>query len=194
LVNNAGAPGPVGRIETIDLGRYDATMAVHVRGALAHIKHAAPIMRAQRSGAIVNLGSVAAHRANYSSSVVYAMAKAAVVHLTRCAAMELGEDGVRVNSISPGGIVTGIFGKAMGLDADTADKKLESVKQAMAKMQAIPRAGMPDDIAACALFLLGDEGSFVNGEDIVVDGGLIWGRRYSEIAAGGHMWKSLFED
>lgn len=193
LVNNAGAPGPSGRIETIDLGAYDATMAVHVRGALAHMKHAAPIMRAQGSGAIVNLGSVAAHRANLSSSVVYAMAKAAVVHLTRCAAMELGEDGVRVNSISPGGIVTGIFGKAMGLDPADADARLDSVKKALAKHQAIPRAGLPDDIASAALYLISDEGSFVNGEDIVVDGGLIWGRRYSEISAGGHVWKSLFE-
>ncbi|MBM3586030.1 MAG: SDR family oxidoreductase [Alphaproteobacteria bacterium] len=193
LVNNAGAPGPVGRIETILLERYDQTMAVHVRGALAHIKHVAPVMRAQGSGSIVNIGSVAAHRANYSSSVVYAIAKAAVVHLTRCAAMELGEDRVRVNSISPGAIVTGIFGKAMGLDPGEADAKTEPLKAAFTKLQAVPRAGLPDDIAAAAVFLLSDEGSFVNGADIVVDGGMIWGHRYSEVSAGGHIWKTLFD-
>lgn len=193
LVNNAGAPGPAGRLEAIPLDAYDATMRVHVRGALAHMKHAAPILRRQRAGAIVNLGSVAAHRANYSSSVVYAMAKAAVVHLTRCAAMELGEDNVRVNSISPGAIVTGIFGKAVGLDPAEADARLAPLEAEFAKLQAVPRAGLPDDIASAALFLLSDEGSFVNGADIVIDGGMIQGRRYSEVSAGGHMWKRLFE-
>ena len=95
LVNNAGGPAPVGRLESLPLAGFDAAMAVHVRGTLAHIKHAAPTMRAQGAGSIVNLGSVAGHRAGYSSSVLYGVAKAAVIHLTRCAAMELGEDGVR---------------------------------------------------------------------------------------------------
>ena len=67
-------------------------------------------------------------------------AKAAVIHLTRCAAMELGEDGVRVNSISPGGIATGIFAKAMGMAAADADATAERVKTVLAKLQAIPRA------------------------------------------------------
>jgi len=60
-------------------------------------------------------------------------------------------------------------------------------------LQAIPRAGLTDDIAAAALFLASDETGFVNGEDMVIDGGLIWGRRYSEVMAGGHAWKRLFE-
>jgi NAD(P)-dependent dehydrogenase (short-subunit alcohol dehydrogenase family) len=192
-VNNAGGPAPGGRIETVPLDAFDAAIAVHVRGTLAHMKHAAPILRAQRSGAIVNLGSVAAHRANMSSSVIYAVAKAAVVHLTRCAAMELGEDNVRVNSISPGAIVTGIFGKAFGLGAAEADARLDPLKTTFAGLQAVPRAGMPEDIAATALFLLGDEGSFVNGADIVVDGGKIWGQRFSEVSGGGHMWRKLFD-
>ena len=107
LVNNAGAPAPGGRVQDIDLEIFDGALAVHLRGALAHVKHAAAAMRAQGAGSIVNLGSVAAHRAGYSSSLTYSVAKAAVVHMTRCLAMELGEDGVRVNSISPGAIATG---------------------------------------------------------------------------------------
>src|SRR4051794_11240136 len=114
LVNNAGGPAPTGRIEALPLSGFDQAVAVHVRGALAHMKHAAQVMRSQRSGSIINIGSVAAHRAGYSSSLIYGVAKAAVVHLTRCAAMELGKDGVRVNSISPGGIATGIFAKGLG--------------------------------------------------------------------------------
>ena len=193
LLNNAGGPAPGGRIETLPLEGFDQAIAVHVRGVLAHMKHAAPIMRGQGSGSIINIGSVAAHRAGYTSSIIYALAKAAVVHLTRCAAMELGEDKVRVNSISPGGIATGIFGKAMGLDPEKADQSVEKVAAALVKFQALPRAGLPQDIANAALYLGSDESAFVNGEDIVVDGGLIWGRRYSDANAGGHAWKHLFD-
>jgi NAD(P)-dependent dehydrogenase (short-subunit alcohol dehydrogenase family) len=193
LVNNAGGPAPVGRLETLPLAGFDQAIAVHVRGALAHIKHAAPNLRTQGSGSIINIGSVAGHRAGYSSSVIYGIAKAAVIHLTRCAAMELGEDGVRVNSISPGGIATGIFAKAMGMAAAEADATAERIKAALAKLQAIPRAGLPEDIASAAVFLASDEASFVNGEDLVIDGGLIWGRRYSEVMAGGSAWKHLFD-
>ena len=156
-------------------------------------KDASPIMRGQGQGSIINLGSVAGHRAGYSSSVIYGVAKAAVIHLTRCAAMELGEDGIRVNSISPGGIATGIFAKAMGMEDAAAEETTEQVKAALAKLQAVPRAGLTDDIAAAALYLASDEAGFVNGEDIVVDGGLIWGRRHSEVMEGGGTWSQFFE-
>lgn len=193
LVNNAGAPAPGGRVEDLELDRFDQAVAVHVRGALAHIKHASPVLRAQQSGSIINLGSVAAHRAGYSSSLTYSVAKAAVVHMTRCIAMELGEDGVRVNSISPGAIATGIFAKSTGMDSAAADQTTEKIKERLATLQAVPRAGLTDDIAHAAVYLASDEASFVNGEDIVIDGGLIWGRRHSEVSAGGGAWKHLFE-
>ena len=60
-------------------------------------------------------------------------------------------------------------------------------------LQAIPRAGITDDIAGAAVYLGSDDAGFVNGEDIVIDGGLIWGRRFSDVTAGGHAWKRLFE-
>jgi NAD(P)-dependent dehydrogenase (short-subunit alcohol dehydrogenase family) len=193
LVNNAGGSAPGGRLEDLPLEGFDEAIAVHVRGTLAHIKHASPIMRSQAGGSIINIGSVAGHRAGYSSSVIYGTAKAAVIHLTRCAAMELGEDCVRVNSISPGGIATGIFAKAMGMDAEAADATSETIKDALSKLQAVPRAGVTDDIASAAVYLSSDDATFVNGEDIVIDGGLIWGRRFSDAMAGGHAWKQLFE-
>lgn len=193
LVNNAGGPAPRGRIEDLPLDGFDRTMQVHVRGALAHIKHAAPAMRAAGRGSIVNIGSVAGHRAGYSTSIIYGVAKAAVIHLTRLAAMELGKDGVRVNSVSPGFIATGIFGKAMGLDAEAAERSAEKARALLDKAQAIPRAGRAEDIANAVLYLASDEAGFVNGEDLVVDGGLIWGRRFSEVAKGGGQWASLLE-
>jgi NAD(P)-dependent dehydrogenase (short-subunit alcohol dehydrogenase family) len=192
LVNNAGGVAVGGRLEAVPLDTFDTTIAVHVRGALAHIKHVSALMRAQGQGSIINIGSVAGHRAGYSSSISYGVAKAALIHLSRCAAMELGEDNVRVNSISPGGIATGIFGKAMGMSSAAAEASAEKMKMVLGKMQTIPRAGLPDDIANAAVYLASDESTFVNGEDIVIDGGLIWGRRFSEVAAGGQAMRSLF--
>lgn len=192
-MNNAGGPAPAGKLETLPLEGFDQAIKVHFRGTLAHMKHVVSQMRTQGSGSIINVGSVARHRAGYSSSAIYAVAKAAVIHMTRSAAMELGEDNVRVNSISPGGIATGIFAKAMGMYTEQADETAEKVKGALTNFQAILRAGITDDITAAAIYLASDEAGFVNGEDIVIDGGLIWGRRYSEVTKGGHAWSQLFE-
>ena len=179
LFNNAGGPAPVGGIETIPVDGFDAAMAVLVRSVMLGMKHVAPIMLAQGSGSIVNNGSIAGQRAGYSTSMVYSAAKAAVIHLTKCAAMQLGEHRVRVNSISPGGIATGIFGKALGLPTAAADATAEAMKTGLARMQPIPRAGLPEDIAQAAVFFASDESGFVNGHDLVVDGGVIGGRMWT---------------
>ena len=193
LMNNAGAPAKAAKFEDLSLENFDLTMGVHVRGALAYSQYAARHMRAQKSGSIINVGSIAGHRAGYTASMLYAIAKAAVIHMTRCAAMELGEDGVRVNCISPGIIATGIFAKAMGLDEEIAETTVDKVKPVIARMQAVPRAGEVDDIANAAVYLGSEESSFVNGIDIVIDGGLIGGRRYSETSKGGGTWSKLFD-
>jgi len=179
LFNNAGGPAPTGGITGIPVEGFDAAMALLVRSVMLGMKHAAPVMTRQRSGSIVNNGSIAAHLAGYSSSMVYSAAKAAVNHLSRCVAMELGEHNVRVNSVSPGQIATGILAKALGMEPGKADKLSGELSQRYAKLQPIPRAGATDDIAQCVLWLASDRSSFVNGIDIVVDGGMIGGRMYS---------------
>ncbi len=179
LFNNAGGPAPICRVQDVSLEELDSAMRVLFGGVVAAMKHAAPVMRSQGSGSIINNGSVAASRAGLSSSMFYSAAKAAVVHLTRCVAMELGEDGVRVNAISPGGIATGIFGKAVGLSDDDAEQTAERVKAALKGLQPIPRAGLPDDIAAAAVFLASDESTFINGHELIVDGGLVGGRMWT---------------
>lgn len=179
LFNNAGGPAPTGSITGIPVEGFDAAMALLVRSVMLGIKHAAPVMMRQRSGSIVNNGSIAAHLAGYSTSMVYGAAKAAVNHLSRCAAMELGEHNVRVNSVSPGLIATGIMPKALGMEAGKADKLVAELAPRYAKMQPIPRAGDPDDIAQCVLWLASEHSGFVNGTDIVVDGGMIGGRMYT---------------
>lgn len=184
LFNNAGGPAQTGGIESLEVDRFDAAMATLVRSVMLGMKHAAPHMKKQGSGSIINNGSIAGHLAGYSSSVVYGAAKAAVIHLTQCVAMELGESGVRVNSISPGAIATGIFGKALGLSAQAADNTAAKMREVFKAAQPIPRAGLPDDIANAAVFFASDESSFVNGTDLVVDGGVIGGRNWSQQQAG----------
>ncbi|OGK87496.1 MAG: 2,5-dichloro-2,5-cyclohexadiene-1,4-diol dehydrogenase [Candidatus Rokubacteria bacterium GWC2_70_24] len=179
LFNNAGGPAPAGGIETIPLDRFDAAIAVLLRSVMLGMKHAAPIMKTQGSGSIINNGSVAGLRAGFSSSMIYGAAKAAVIQLTRCVAMELGERGVRVNSISPGAIATGIFGKVAGLPDDAAEKTAEVMKQIFTGMQPLPGPGLPEDIARAAVFLASDDSRFINGHDLVVDGGIIGGRLWT---------------
>ena len=184
LFNNAGGPSPQGGIEVTPVAGFDAAMATLVRSVMLGMKHVAPIMIKQRSGSIINNGSVAAVRAGLSSSMTYSAAKAAVVHLSNCVAMQLGEQNVRVNCISPGGIATGIFGKAFGLSPEAAEKSVEAIKAGLAKLQPVPRAGLTDDIANAAVFLASDQSSFINGHNLVVDGGLVGGRMWTAQQAG----------
>ncbi|MGA2551845.1 MAG: glucose 1-dehydrogenase [Burkholderiaceae bacterium] len=170
LINNAGIPAPMVSITEIDVASIEQVMAINVRGVMLGIKHVASAMLSKRAGSIVNISSMAGLRGGLSSHV-YSASKGAVLALTRSAAAELGEKGIRVNSISPGAIVTGIFGKVAGVEASKADRVGEAVKGQFASFQPIPRAGTTDDVAQAALYLASDGSSFVNGQDIVVDGG-----------------------
>jgi NAD(P)-dependent dehydrogenase (short-subunit alcohol dehydrogenase family) len=184
LFNNAGGPAPTGSITSVPVDGFDRAMALLVRSVMLGMKHVGAIMMKQRAGSIINNGSIAAHLSGYSTSMIYGAAKAAVVHLTRCVAMELGEHNVRVNSVSPGAIVTGILPKALGMETARADQATDKIKEFYAKAQPIPRAGIPDDIAQCVAWLASDRATFVNGADIVVDGGVIGGRNYSQHQEG----------
>ncbi len=179
IFNNAGGPAPVGSIATVDFTKAMEAMTLLFGGVLLGIKLAAPIMQKQGYGSIINNGSIAGHLAGYSTSMVYSAAKASVLQLTRSAAMELGESNVRVNSISPGAIATGIFGKALGLKGQAAEDTAEIAGNVLSQAQPIRRAGLPDDIAKAALFLASDDSTFVNAADILVDGGMIGGRHWS---------------
>jgi NAD(P)-dependent dehydrogenase (short-subunit alcohol dehydrogenase family) len=176
IFNNAGTPGVGGLIDEIPVEGWDETVAVHLRGVFLGMKHAAQVMRKQGSGSIISTASVAGIQAGFGG-YAYSAAKAAIIHLTRCVAMDLGASGVRVNCICPGGITTGIFGRGMGLDADQADQMAGALSGAFTNVQPIQRAGVPEDIAHAALWLASDDSGFVNGHAMVVDGGLTGGRR-----------------
>ena len=179
MYNNAGFGGASGPIESLDMAAYDVTMSVLLRGVFLGMKHAAPVMKAQGSGSIISTSSVAGVGIGFGPHV-YSTAKAAIIHLTKSVANELGESGVRVNCICPGGIATPIFGKGMGLSPEQADLTIDLMKVRLAEGQPLKRAGLPSDIAEAALWLASDASSFVTGHALVVDGGITTGRLWSE--------------
>ena len=172
LFNNAGFGGVAGLIDATDTGdAYANTWGAMFTGPLLGMKHAAPVMKAQGSGSIITTASVAGIRGGYGPHV-YSGIKSAVIGLTRSVALELGPFSIRVNAICPGGIATPIFAGARALEAGSNEDWAEAVRPVLEKIQPIPRAGEPEDIANAALFLASDESSFITGQALVVDGGL----------------------
>ncbi|MCW4048888.1 MAG: glucose 1-dehydrogenase [Candidatus Bathyarchaeota archaeon] len=179
MFNNAGIAGAVGPIESVTVDAFDKTLAVLLRGVFLGIKHAAPVMKRQGGGSIINTASVAAIRTGYGNHV-YSAAKAGVIQLTKSVAMELGESNVRVNCVLPGFIPTPMIVKARGVPVEEADGKMGVIIEAFKEAQPIRRAGLPEDIAKAALWLASDDSGFVNGHALVVDGGVTGGRMWSD--------------
>ena len=190
LINNAGVSTRA-QLLTGDLADIRLEMDTHYFGTLSVTRAFTPALAANGGGALLNVLSVLSwiNRPGYAA---YSAAKAAVIHLSKCVAMQLGEHNVRVNSISPGGIATGIFGKALGLSIEKAEQTAEAIKAGLAGLQPIPRAGITDDIANAAVFLASDESTFVNGHDLVVDGGVVGGRLWTPQQQQLNMMRNAF--
>jgi NAD(P)-dependent dehydrogenase (short-subunit alcohol dehydrogenase family) len=191
VISNAGNVSATGPIADTDPVAFDDDFAVHVRAPFLAMKYASPSMVARRTGSFIHMSSISAHRAGFNT-FGYEVAKAALVHLTRCAAIEFGEKGVRVNSISPGPTRTAIFAKAAGASQAVADERIQDVEAAFANLlpsiQPMPGMIHAEDVADAALFLASDEARFVNGHDLIVDGGITAGRPAATMKAG---WQAL---
>lgn len=174
IFNNAGSPGPLENVETVTAEGFDSVMHLHVLGAMFGMKHAVPHMRALGGGSIVSTASIAGLQ-NGFGPILYSAAKAAIVHMTRVAAAQLGPMNIRVNCICPGLIATPIFAKAVGMATQVADSTVSAVTEVMKSSQPIPKPGMPEDIAEAALYLASDGARFVTGHALVVDGGITVG-------------------
>ena len=166
LVNNAvnsavwGGDKPIERISDAD---FDAGMGILVKSHFAAIRRAVPHMRAAGGGAIVNISSVHG-MFGAPGALIYETGKAAVIGITRQLATELGPDGIRVNAICPGHIVTE-RGREIWDANPTGLAFFED-------QYPIRRVGKPEDIAAAVAFLCSADAGFITGHALVVDGGL----------------------
>jgi NAD(P)-dependent dehydrogenase (short-subunit alcohol dehydrogenase family) len=163
--NNAGLGGALGTIEQISVESWDRTFAILLRSVFLGIKHSIPPMRKAGGGSIISTASIAGILGQ-AGPLVYSVAKAGVVHLTKCAAAELGKDRIRVNCICPGAIDTPLLHKHIPGGETVTRQFLEHV-------QPIPKAGTGDDIAGMALYLASDDAEWVTGTAMVVDGGFV---------------------
>jgi NAD(P)-dependent dehydrogenase (short-subunit alcohol dehydrogenase family) len=174
IYNNAGFGGALGPIESTSVEDFDITFDVLVKGVFLGIKHATPVMRSQGGGSIISTASVAGLKTGESPHL-YSVAKAAVIHLTKTVALELGQYDIRVNCICPGIVATPLAAGRPGASQESLDK----MAAGLTKAQAIGRIGQPADIANAALWLASDESVWVTGTAQVVDGGANAGRPWS---------------
>ena len=177
IFNNAGAPDFVRNIEDISYEKIRQSLDLLLTSVIIGTREAARIMGKQKYGSIVNTASIAGHWGGCGGSV-YSAAKAGVIHFSKVTSLELAKYNVRVNSISPGAIITEIFGVGQKLSSEQLSLSDEHLKSsdAFIDFQPIPRAGLPEDIANLAIYLASDESTFVTGQDFIIDGGLLAGR------------------
>lgn len=163
LVNNAATNPYFGPIVDADLGAFQKTFDVNVRGCFLMSKLAARMMLEQRSGSIVNVASVNGVRPGVNRGI-YSMTKAAVISMTEVFARELAPGGVRVNALLPGATETR-FAAATLQNESTRSKALEHVP--------MNRIAAPDEMAAAVLYLASDASSYATGACLNVDGGYL---------------------
>jgi NAD(P)-dependent dehydrogenase (short-subunit alcohol dehydrogenase family) len=178
VFNNAAAGGDRAPIDEITPDGWDWTMNLVLKSVAMGIRYAAPHMKGRKGATIVNTASVAALGAGYSPTA-YAVAKAGVLHLTKVAATDLAQYGIRVNAICPGFINTNIFTTSLEVPDESKDAAKAVIAEMSAHAQPVARGGQPDDIANAVAYLASEEASFMTGTHMLVDGGLTIGQRHA---------------
>ncbi|MAQ30429.1 MAG: 2,5-dichloro-2,5-cyclohexadiene-1,4-diol dehydrogenase [Erythrobacter sp.] len=178
LFNNAGAGGARESIAEIEPEAWDRTMDLLLRSVAMGIRYAIPHMKGRKGASIVNVSSVAAVGPGYSPTT-YAVAKAGVLHLTKCAATDLAQFGIRVNAVQPGFINTNIFTATMDIPDAAKEQAKAMIAQMSSNAQPVARGGQSDDIAQAVAFLASEHAGFMTGASMVVDGGITLGPRHS---------------
>ncbi|MBI4608268.1 MAG: SDR family oxidoreductase [Candidatus Rokubacteria bacterium] len=187
ILHNNATLVEIGQIEHLTLEGWNRTLAVNLTATFLGMRHALPVMRAQGGGAIVNTASISGLAGDFGLAA-YNAAKAAVVNLTRTAALEFARHRIRVNCICPGGIQTPLLGSLLGDNAPVphwrtahagrsalTPEQGRRFRERLEKAHPLGRLGGPEEIAAVVCFLASDEASFITGAAIVADGGIMAG-------------------
>jgi NAD(P)-dependent dehydrogenase (short-subunit alcohol dehydrogenase family) len=161
LVNNAGL-APENLAENVREEDFDLTLAVNLKGTFFASQAAGRVMIRQKSGRIINLSSQAGFVALPTESI-YCMTKAAIVHLTKCLAVEWGKHNITVNAVAP------TFIRTPGTEACLADPEFRS--DVIERVAALHRVGEPMEVAGAVVFLASSAASLITGETILIDGG-----------------------
>jgi meso-butanediol dehydrogenase / (S,S)-butanediol dehydrogenase / diacetyl reductase len=169
VVNNAAA-NPVGSIEQLDVDEWRNALDVNVSGPMLIIRGAIPHLRAAGGGSIVNVASAAGVLAT-PGIAAYCTSKAALLMLTKQAALDLGHDGIRVNAVCPGWVRTEMSEGQMDMLAELQRSGREKAFMAVIRNQALPRVAEPEEVAHVVAFLAGPDSSYMTASVLTVDGG-----------------------
>ncbi|TCN29262.1 NAD(P)-dependent dehydrogenase (short-subunit alcohol dehydrogenase family) [Kribbella orskensis] len=162
--NNAGIEGAQAPTAECTEENWDRVLTVNLKGVWLCMKYEIPLMLKQHKGSIVNTASVAG-LVGFPNIPAYNASKGGVIQLTKTAALEYAEDGIRVNAVCPGVIRTPMIERFIGGSA-------EAEAQFVA-MEPVGRMGTPEEIAEAVVWLCSDAASFVTGDALPVDGGLV---------------------
>jgi NAD(P)-dependent dehydrogenase (short-subunit alcohol dehydrogenase family) len=168
LVNNAGI-AHVGNLENTSEADLDRLLSVNVKGVYNMLAAVVPAMKEQKSGAILNMASVAS-TVGIADRFAYSTTKGAVLTMTYSVAKDYVDHGIRCNCVAPGRVHTPFVDKY--LEENYPDNRDEMFDK-LAKTQPIGRMGTPDEIAALVAYLCSDEAAFVTGSNFPIDGGFV---------------------
>jgi NAD(P)-dependent dehydrogenase (short-subunit alcohol dehydrogenase family) len=174
LFNNAGTGGAAETVEGVTAESFDSVMHLHIRAALFGMKYAVPEMKKAGGGSIISTASVAGLQSGFGP-ILYSIAKAGIIHMSKVAATQLAPYNIRANAICPGLIATNIFAQAFGMPSQLAETRIDAIAEAAKTSQPMQRGGRPRDIAETALFLASDGSDWMTGQALVMDGGLTLG-------------------
>ena len=170
LVNNAGIAGPTTPVENLDPDEWDSVLAVNLTGPFNVTRLAIPHLKKSDSGVVIMMSSVGG-RFGYANRSTYATTKRALIALAETLALELGDHGIRVNTIAPGAVSGPRMDGVLQARAAATGRNLDDVLTDALGIQAIKRFADPRDIAELALFLAGEHATTITGQTFAIDGG-----------------------
>ncbi|HLR19344.1 MAG TPA: SDR family oxidoreductase [Staphylococcus sp.] len=168
LFNNAGIDNAAGRIHEYPVEIFDEILGTDLRGTFLMTKFLLPLMM-EEGGSVINNSSFSGQAADLNRSG-YNAAKAGIINLTRSTAIEYGRENIRANAIAPGTIETPLVDKLVGTNEDKAG---QTFRENQKRVTPVGRLGKPTEVANLVVFLASDDSSFITGETITIDGGVM---------------------